>query len=80
MTALRPACFNTCTKKSLAALPVVPADVQAYRLNQLEPNIAAIETGTGKPVLSLAWPCGCTDPSRWEAAENYYLGARGYYD
>ena len=54
--------------------------VTAYRLDQLEPNIAAIQAGTGKPVLSLAWPCGCTDPSRWQAASSYYLGARGYYD
>ncbi len=75
-----PACFPNCTKESLAALPVDPAAVQAYRLNQLEPNIAAIEAGTNKPVMSMAWPCGTNDPNRWEATENYVLGARGYYD
>ena len=75
-----PTCFPNCTEASLAALPVVPADVTSYRLNQIEPNIAVIEAGTGKPVLSLAWPCGCTDPSRWAAAQSYVLGARGYYD
>ncbi len=75
-----PTCSPTCTAQSLAALPVDPAAVQSYRVDQLEPNIAAIEAGTGKPVLSLAWPCGCTDPSRWQAASSYILGARGYYD
>jgi hypothetical protein len=74
-----PACSPNCTEQALAALPVEPAIVTAYRLNELEPNIAAIQAGTGKAVLSLAWPCGCTDPSRWTAAQSYYLGARGYY-
>lgn len=75
-----PACSPTCTPESLAALPVDDAVVTAYRRDQIEPNIAVIEAGTGKPVLSLAWPCGCTDPSRWTAAQSYVLGARGYYD
>jgi hypothetical protein len=75
-----PGCSPTCTPASLAAIPVDPAVVSAYRLNQLEPNIAAIQAGTNQPVLSLAWPCGCSDPSRWSAASYYYLGARGYSD
>lgn len=56
------------------------AEVDSYRIEQLEPNISAIENITGKPVLSLAWPCGCTDVIREIAASYYYLGARGYYD
>ncbi len=75
-----PSCSPTCTPASLAAIPVDPAVVSAYRLNELEPNIAAIQAGTNQPVLSLAWPCGCSDPSRWTAASSYYLGARGYSD
>ncbi|HWQ84093.1 MAG TPA: Ig-like domain-containing protein, partial [Anaerolineales bacterium] len=75
-----PACFPNCTPESLLQIPIDPAVVTAYRLNELEPNIAAIEAGTGKPVLALAWPCGCTDPSRMAAASAYLLGARGYFD
>jgi len=75
-----PSCSPTCTPASLAAIPVDPTVVAAFRLNELEPNIAAIQAGTNQPVLSLAWPCGCSDPSRWMAASSYYLGARGYSD
>jgi hypothetical protein len=75
-----PSCSPTCTPETLAAIPVDPAVVTAYRQNQIEPNIAAIEAGTGRPVISLAWPCGCTDPSREVAASYTVIGARGYYD
>lgn len=75
-----PCCSPTCTPESLAACPYTITDVNAYREDQLEPNIEAIEAGSGEPVLSLAWPCGCTDPGRMEAASYNYLGARGYYD
>ncbi len=75
-----PACSPNCTAESLAAIPVDASVENSYRINQFEPNIAAIEAGTGLPVLTAAWPCGCTDPSRWTAAQSYVLGARGYYD
>jgi len=55
-------------------------NVNTYRINELEPNIYAIEQITGKPVLTLGWPCGCTDTVRETAASYYLLGARGYYD
>lgn len=71
-----PCCSPTCTPESLAACPYTITDVNAYREDQLEPNIEAIEAGSGEPVLSLAWPCGCTDPGRMEAASYNYLGAR----
>jgi peptidoglycan/xylan/chitin deacetylase (PgdA/CDA1 family) len=75
-----PCCFPTCTPESLMECTYTPEQVTAYRLNELEPNIAAIEAGTNQPTLSMAWPCGCTDPGRMEAASAYFLGARGYYD
>ena len=75
-----PCCSPNCTPETLSQCPYTESDVTAYRQDQLEPNIAAIEAGTGTPVLSLAWPCGCTDPGRMEAATYYYLGARGYFD
>jgi hypothetical protein len=73
-----PGCSPYCTEEALAALPVNQTVVSDYSQNQIEPNIAMIEAATSKPVISLAWPCGCTDPSRWTAAQNYVLGARGY--
>lgn len=54
--------------------------VEAYRQNEIDPNVTVIEQVTCRPVLSMAWPCGCTDPSRMKAAEPYFLGVRGYYD
>ncbi len=54
--------------------------VEAYRRDEIDPNVSVIEQETGEPVLSMAWPCGCTDPSRMKAAEPYFLGVRGYYD
>jgi peptidoglycan/xylan/chitin deacetylase (PgdA/CDA1 family) len=75
-----PCCYPTCTPESLAACPYTQTEVDDYRQYQLDPNIQAIESATGKPVYSLAWPCGCTDPGRMQAASYYYLGARGYYD
>jgi hypothetical protein len=77
---LTPACSPNCTPETLAALPYSQSEVDDYRHEQLDPNIFAIESATGRPVLSLAWPCGCSDPARWEAATSYFLGARGYYD
>ena len=75
-----PCCSPNCTPESLAECPYTQTDVDNYRQNQLDANIQVIEAATGVPVLSLAWPCGCTDPGRMEAASYYYLGARGYYD
>ena len=75
-----PCCSPNCTPETLNQCPFTDTDVTAYRRDELEPNIAAIEAGSGQPVLSLAWPCGCTDPGRMQAASSYYIGARGYYD
>ncbi len=52
----------------------------SYRQGQFEPNIAAIEAGTGKPVLTAAWPCGNNDPGRRTAADAYFVATRGYFD
>ena len=76
-----PACSPNCTgDAALWAIPFKQADMIAYRQNELDPCVAAIEAGTGKPVLSMAWPCGCADALRMTAAQPYFLGVRGYYD
>ncbi len=75
-----PSCFPNCTQQSLWQTPYTAADVIAFRQNQIEPNISAIEAGTGKPVISMAYPCGSTDAARMTAAQSYFVGARGYYD
>ena len=75
-----PCCFPNCTPEAIWECPYTEAEVNAYRQSQLEPNIAAIEAGTGMPVVSMAWPCGCADARRMTAASYYLLGARGYYD
>jgi peptidoglycan/xylan/chitin deacetylase (PgdA/CDA1 family) len=73
-------CSTPCTADSLGQCPIDPVEVTRYRQVELEPNIAAIEAGTGKPVVTGAWPCGCTDPTRMTAASNYFVGVRGYND
>ncbi len=75
-----PCCSPSCTQSILAECPVSPTNVTSYRANELEPNIASIEQATNKPVLSLAWPCGCADPYREQAASYYFVGARGFFD
>ena len=55
-----PSCAPNCTPESLWQTPYTAADVIAFRQNQIEPNISAIEAGTGKPVVSMAYPCGNT--------------------
>jgi len=74
-----PSCFPNCTIETLRQTPYTQAEVTNFRLNQLEPSIAAIESGTGKPVLSMAWTCGTTDARRMAAAEHYLIGSRGYF-
>ncbi|HEY3291452.1 MAG TPA: polysaccharide deacetylase family protein, partial [Anaerolineae bacterium] len=73
-------CGGSCTLDSLWQCPFTQDDVTAYRQNQFEPNIDAIEAGTGKPVVTGAWPCGCTDSARMTAASAYLLAERGYND
>jgi hypothetical protein len=75
-----PCCSPDCTPEAIWECPYTEAEVTAYRQDQIEPNIAAIEAGTGIPVVSMAWPCGCADARRMTAASYYYLGVRGYYD
>lgn len=75
-----PCCAPSCTMSSLQTCAMSQSDVTAYRTDELEPNIASIEQATKLPVLSMAWPCGCTDPARESAASSYFLGARGFYD
>jgi hypothetical protein len=73
-------CASTCTPVTVWECPYTTEQVDAYRQDQLEPNIASIEAATGKPVLSGAWPCGCADARRMTAASYYLLGERGYND
>lgn len=75
-----PCCTPYCTIQTLYQCQSTPDQIVAYRQNEFEPNIAEIESETHKPVLTAAWPCGCTDPGRQSAAVPYFLGARGYYD
>lgn len=51
-----------------------------YAREEVEPNIRAIEGLTHRPVLSVAWPCGCVVPDRIKATQQYVLGARGFYE
>ncbi len=75
------ACWPSCTPQNFSALcPFTPEQVSSYRQDQFEPNIAAIEAGTGKPVLTAAWPCGNNDPGRRAAADAYLVATRGYFD
>jgi len=75
-----PSCKPNCTPQGLWQIPFTEAEMLAYRQDQLDPNVAGIEAGTGKPVLSMAWPCGCADARRMTAAAPYFLSVRGYYD
>lgn len=75
-----PACAPSCTAESLLQIPYTITDVNDFRQAQLDPNVAAIESRTNKPVLSAAWTCGNTDARRMAAADYYFLGARGYFD
>ena len=75
-----PSCYPNCTLQSLYQTPYTAQDVTNFRQNQIEPNLSAIEAGTNRPVLSLAYPCGATDAARMIASNYYFLGARGYLD
>jgi len=72
--------FPNLTAETLKKTPYTDEEVRAFRRDQIEPNIAAIEAGTGMPVLSMAWPCGSTDAGRMAAAAYYFLGSRGNHD
>jgi hypothetical protein len=76
---LRPSCAPNCTPETLLQIPYTITDVNNFRQTQLDPNIAAIESRTGKPVVSMAYSCGNTDASRMAASEPYFVGSRGYY-
>jgi hypothetical protein len=75
-----PCCSPNCTPESIWQCPYTQTVVDDYRANQFDPNVASIETATELPVLSGAWPCGCTDAGRMTAAMFYFLGVRGYND
>jgi len=75
-----PACFPNCTQQSLLEIPYTEEELNVYRTYELEQNIQAVETATGLPVLSMAWPYGATDAKRMTAATFYLLGVRGFYD
>ncbi|HTP11835.1 MAG TPA: polysaccharide deacetylase family protein [Anaerolineae bacterium] len=75
-----PPCFPDCTITALLQTSYTADDVANFRQNQIDPNVAAIESYTEKPVVSMAYPCGNTDMGRMTAAQDYYLGARSYYD
>ncbi len=76
-----PSCFEWpggCTPENLWLTPYTEEELTWYRQYQIEPNVTAIETATGKPVVSTAYPCGCTDAARMTAAQYYFASARGY--
>jgi hypothetical protein len=75
-----PCCFPDCDQAGLWDCPYTTAEMEAFREDQFEPNIDAIEAETGLPVVSGAWPCGCTDARRMTAASYYLVGIRGYFD
>jgi hypothetical protein len=75
-----PDCEPNCTLADLRSQPYVQQEVDGFRENQIDPNVLAIEAGTGQPVMSMAYPCGNTGAARMVASEQYFLGARGYYD
>jgi hypothetical protein len=75
-----PVCEPNCTLADLRLTPYSPTVVNNFRTDQIDPNVIAIEAGTGKPAVSMAYPCGSTDANRMAASEPYFLGARGYYD
>jgi len=75
-----PSCIPDCTPQSLWQTPYTTTDVTAFRQNQIDPNVTAIEGATGQPVVSMAYPCGSTDAARMTAAQYYFVGARGNYD
>ena len=78
--ALPPSCAPDCTPASLMQITYTITDVNNFREIQIDPNVAAIETNTNQPVVSMAYSCGNTDPARINAAQSYMLGVRGYYD
>ena len=71
---------GVCTPENIWLTPYDEQTMINFRSNEFDPNIAAIETATSTPVLSGAWPCGCTDANRMTAAQFYLLGDRGYND
>ncbi len=75
-----PSCFPTCTITSLWQTPYTTTDVDNFRQDQIDPNVSLIESTTGQPVVSMAYPCGSTDAARMTAAQSYFVGVRGYYD
>ncbi|MBI5566862.1 MAG: hypothetical protein HY870_18335 [Chloroflexi bacterium] len=75
-----PSCEPDCTLADLRSQSYVQPEIDGFRENQIDPNVLAIEAGTGQPVMSMAYPCGSTGAARMVASEQYFLGARGYYD
>jgi hypothetical protein len=78
--AMPPSCAPNCTLTTLLQITYTITQVNTFRQNQIDPNVAAIESRTGKPVVSMAYPCGNADPGRMKASESYFVGARSYYD
>ncbi|CAG0936972.1 hypothetical protein TFLX_05873 [Thermoflexales bacterium] len=78
--AMPPACAPTCTLETLLQIPYTITDVNSFRQGQIDPNVAAIESRTGKPVVSMAYACGNADPGRMAAAQSYFAGVRSYYE
>ena len=75
-----PACHPNCTLVGLRQTPTTTEAIASFRTDQIDPSVSLIESETGQPVLSVAYPYGATDANRMTAAELYFLGARGYYN
>jgi peptidoglycan/xylan/chitin deacetylase (PgdA/CDA1 family) len=73
-----PSCHPNCTLAGLRETPYSQSLVDDFRQEQIDLSVLAIESETGQPVLSMAYPYGATDANRMAASEQYFLGARGY--
>ena len=73
-----PSCGDSCTLESLRLPAPNQTLVDNFRQEQIDPSVSAIESATGQPVLSMAYPYGATDSDRMAASDLYFLSARGY--
>lgn len=75
-----PACHPNCTLMGLRQTPTTTEAIASFRSDQIDPSVSLIESETGRPVVSMAYPFGAADANRMTAAELYFLGARGYFN
>ena|GEM_PF-280925 len=73
-------CPQVCNFPDINNCSFTDADVEFWRVNEFEPNLHAIQQVSGRPVVTMAWTCGCCDIIRKTAAANYHIASRGYFD